>query len=138
MRSILRPGLVLLMVALWAVGVLEAQEGLTKSDRRGPVTVSITLIAPPAIGAPVKAKVVLYTHSVALDGVKFEDAVALRTPDGSDIAPADVEQATGSGHHREAVLVFPPLAAAEALRIVVKNVGGVAERSFSWELPPAR
>ena len=51
---------------------------------------------------------------------------------------ADLEAATGSGHHREAVLVFPPHAAAEALRIVVKNVGGVAERSFSWELLPAR
>ena len=69
--------------------------------------------------------------------VKFEDAVALRTGDDTEIAPA-VEQAKGGGHHREAVLVFPPLAQAAALRIVVKGVGGVPERNFSWELPSAR
>ena len=64
--------------------------------------------------------------------------VALRTPDGTDIAPVAVEQTSGAGHHREAVLVFPPLARPGDVRIVVKNVGGVAERSFSWELPPTR
>jgi hypothetical protein len=138
MGALLRVGLVLVMLTLWAVGSSQAQDGLTKQDRQGPVSVSVTLRAAPAIGAPLNAKVVLDTHSVALDGIKFEEAVALRMPDGTDITPAAVEQATGSGHHREAVLVFPPLEPPENVRIVVKNVGGVAERSFSWELPPAR
>ena len=62
----------------------------------------------------------------------------MRSPDGADIAPTAVEQATGSGHHREATLVFPPPAQAGPLKIVVKNVGGVADRSFVWELGPAR
>lgn len=138
MRPFLRGGFVLAMLTLWAVGSSQAQEGLTKRDGQGPVSVSVTLMAPPAVGAPVKAKVVLDTHSVGLDGIKFEEAVVLRTPDGTDIAPAAVEQATGSGHHREAVLVFPPFAGPGDVRIVVKSVGGVAERSFSWELPPTR
>lgn len=134
-RSVLRTGVVLSMAALWTVGLLEAREGLTRRDRQGPVTVTITLTAPPAIGAPVGAKVVFDTHSVGLDDIAFERAVAMRTLDGADIAPTALEQAKGSGHHREAVLVFPPLAQAGAVRIVVKNVGGVAERTFLWELP---
>ena len=40
--------------------------------------------------------------------------------------------------HRNAVLVFPPPAQPGPVQIVVKDVGGVAERSFSWELPPPR
>lgn len=138
MGALLRLGLVLVMVTLWAAGSSEAQERLTKRDGQGPVSVSVTLSAAPEVGALLKAKVVLDTHSVALDGIKFEEAVALRLPDGTDIAPAAVEQATGSGHHREAVLVFAPLARPGDVHIVVKNVGGVAERSFSWELPPTR
>lgn len=130
MRSFLGIGLV---VAMMAVGVTEAQEGLTKQDRQGPVTVAITLAEPPAIGVPIKAKVVLDTHSVGLDGIAFEQAVAIRTPDGIDVAPTAVEQAKGSGHHRQAVLIFPPPASAGPLKIVVKNIGGVAERSFLWE-----
>lgn len=138
MRSFVRAAVILAMVALGAAGGLEAQEGLTKQDRQGPVTVAVTLTAAPAVGAPIKVKVVLDTHSVGLDGIAFDKVVALRSPDGADIAPTAVEQATGSGHHREATLVFPPLAQAGPLKIVVKNVGGVAERSFVWNLPAGR
>ncbi len=138
MRSFVRAAVILAMVALGAAGGLEAQEGLTKQDRQGPVTVAVTLTAVPAVGAPIKVKVVLDTHSVGLDGIAFDKVVALRSPDGADIAPTAVEQATGSGHHREATLVFPPPAQAGPLKIVVMNVGGVAERSFVWELGPAR
>ena len=138
MHSFIRAAVILAMVALGTAGGLEAQEGLTKQDRQGPVTVAVTLTAVPAVGAPIKVKVVLDTHSVGLDGIAFDKVVALRSPDGADIAPTAVEQATGSGHHREATLVFPPPAQAGPLKIVVKNVGGVAERSFVWELGPAR
>ncbi|MBI3029045.1 MAG: hypothetical protein HYY64_06010 [Candidatus Rokubacteria bacterium] len=138
MRSFARVAVALAMAALWAAGGSEAQESLTKQDRQGPVTVAVTLTAAPAVGAPVKAKVVLDTHSVGLDSVVFDKAVALRTVEGADVAPTAVEEAQGGGHHRSAVLVFPPLAQAGPLKIVVKNVGGVAERSFVWELGPAR
>ena len=133
MRSFLGIGLILALVVLGAVGAAEAQQGLTKQDRQGPVTVAVTLTDLPVVGAPLKAKVVLDTHSVALDGIAFDQAVAIRTPDGTDVAPTAVEQSKGSGHHREAVLVFPPPASAGPLKIVVKNIGGVAERSFVWE-----
>jgi len=134
MYASLRAGLVLLLVTLWAVGPSSAQGALTQQDRQGPVTVAVTLLVP-APGAPIKAKVVLDTHSVSLDGIAFEQAVVLRPADGTELAVVSVEQASGSGHHREAVLVFPALAELENVRLVVKNVGGIAERSFSWKLP---
>jgi len=127
---------VLVVIALWAVGISDAQEGLTKRDRQGPVTVTVTLTESPSSGVPVRAKIVLDTHSIALDGIALEQVVALRVPDGSEVGPTAVEQAQGRGHHREAVLIFPPLASPGALRIVVRNVGSVAERQFIWELPP--
>ena len=133
MRSVLGIGLILVIVALGGVGVAGAQQGLTKQDRQGPVTVAVTLTAPPAVGMPVRAKVVLDAHSVGFDGVVFEQVVALRTSDASDMAPTAVEQVKGSGHHREALLVFPPVPDGGAVRIVVKDVGGVPERTFVWE-----
>jgi hypothetical protein len=119
-----------LALAALAVTAAHAQETSTKRNTQGPVTVAVTLLTP--VGTtPIKVKVVLDTHSVALDGVAFDQAVALRTPDGREVAPA-VEETKGSGHHREATLVFIGQAAG-ALRIVVKNVGGVAERAFAWD-----
>ncbi|MBI2461151.1 MAG: hypothetical protein HYV61_06630 [Candidatus Rokubacteria bacterium] len=69
-----------------------------------------------------------------MDSIKLEEAVVLRA-DGADLAPTAVEEAAGGGHHRSAVLIFPPPARAGEVRIVVKDVGGVAERSFAWVLP---
>lgn len=138
MGSFPRVGLVLSLMTFLAVVVAEAQEGLTKRHSQGPVTVAVTLTAAPAVGEPVKVKVVLDTHSVGLDGIEFDRAVAIRTSDGADLAPTAIERAAGSGHHREAVLVFPPVASAGTLKIVVKDVGGVAERNFVWDLQPAR
>ena len=138
MAVFLRIAAMMIVTGLWSIGISSAQDGLTKQDRQGPVTVAVTLIGPPASGHPVKAKVVLDTHSVSLDGIAFEKTVAIRTAEGADLAPTAVEQATGSGHHREAVLVFPPVPGPGPVRIVVRNVGGIAERNFSWELTRAR
>jgi hypothetical protein len=137
MRVIVRAGLVLVL-GLGLAGVAAGQEELSKRDAGGPVAVTVTLLERPVVGASIKAKVGLDTHSVGLDGIKFEEAVAVRTVDGAELPPASVEQATGGGHHREAVLTFPALGQSGALTIVVKNVGGIAERTFSWAVPPAR
>ena len=122
------------LIGVWPGGLSRAQEGLARRDSQGPVTVVVTLMTTsPSAGAPIRAKVVLDTHSVALDGVAFEQAVVIRLTDGAEIRPTAVEQARGNGHHREAVVVFPPLAQADTLRIVVRDVGGVAERTFLWD-----
>jgi hypothetical protein len=131
MRAGLRVGL--LVAVLGTASGVSAQDALTQRDGQGAVTVVVTLAGPPQVGVPIRATVVLDTHSVALDDVVFERAVALRTPEGVEVAPTSVEGVKGSGHHRQAVVVFPPVTERGAVRIVVRNVGGIGERVFTWE-----
>ena len=132
----LRVGVAVALASLLGPGLLLAQQGLSKRDGQGPVSVTVTLIEAPVTGTPVRVKVSLDTHSVPLDGIKFEEVVALGGPAGAAIAPTAVEQAKGAGHHREAVLAFPPVpVGAREVRIVVRNVGGAGERNFAWDLP---
>jgi hypothetical protein len=120
-------------------GALDRTGGLEQAGRSGADRGHRRVDRAPAPGSPVRVRVSLDTHSAALDGIKFENVVTLGGPDGGAIAPTAVEQAKGAGHHREAVLAFPPLpAGAREVRITVKNVGGVGERDFKWELPIGR
>ena len=131
MRAWLRVGL--LVVALGSAGGVSAQDALTRRDGQGAVTVVVTLAGLPQAGMPIRATVVLDTHTVALDDVVFERAVALRTPGGAEVAPTRVEGVKGGGHHRQAVVVFPAVTEQGTVRMVVRNVGGIAERVFVWE-----
>jgi hypothetical protein len=133
MRAWLRVGI--LVVALGSAGGVRAQDALTRRDGQGVVTVVVTLAGLPQAGVPIRATVVLDTHTVALDDVVFERAVALRTPEGAEVAPTRVEGVKGGGHHRQAVVVFPPVAEQGTVRMVVRNVGGIGERVFVWERP---
>lgn len=135
MRSI--AGALALVMVLLAPAASRAEESLTQRDARGPVTVVATLLPAEAPGAPVKVKIALDTHSVALDTISFDRSVVLRQADGTDMAPTAVE-VSGGGHHRQAVLTFPPTEAEGAMRVVVKNVGGVPERVFTWQRPSRR
>jgi hypothetical protein len=138
MREGFRIGLLVALAALWPVGHAVAKDELSKRDSQGAVSVIVTPAGPPAAGAPLTVTVRLDTHSVALDSIKFEEAVVLRGPNGVDVAPK-VDRVSGGGHHREVVLSFPPLPGMlREVRITVKNVGGVAERSFAWAVPAAR
>lgn len=134
MRAMVRVGVVLAALAV-SVSPVWGVEPATQRDTRGPVTVAVTLLEAGAGDGAVRARVVLDTHSVGLDGITFDEAVALRTAAGAEVRPSSVE-VTGSGHHREAIMVFaaPP----GPILIVVKGVGGVGERTFTWERPAAR
>ena len=136
MRSWLRVGLV--VAGLGSAGGASGQDALTQRDGQGAVTVAVTLAGLPEVGVPIRVTVVLETHIVALDDVVFERAVALRTPEGAEVVPTGMEGSRGSGHHREAVLVFPPVTQRGTVRIIVRNVGGIGERAFVWELPAAQ
>lgn len=130
-------GVIVVMMTL-AANAVAVEPAPSRQDRKGPVTVTATLIPSVTGDGPLRVRVVLDTHSTNLDGLAFETIVALRGPDGKDVEPLAVEQAKGSGHHREAVVVFRAPAARGGLRVVVKNVGGVSERIFTWELPAGR
>lgn len=79
---------------------------------------------------------VLDTHSLNLDGYRWEQIVSLRGRDGTWLAPGAVEQARGSGHHREAVLRFPAGSTDGTIEVVVAGVANVKERLFRWRAQP--
>jgi hypothetical protein len=132
MGAWLRVGLV--VAALGSAAGASGQDALTQRDGQGTVMVVVTLAELPQVGMPIQATVALDSHTVALDD-DFKRAVALRTSQGAEVAPTTVEGVRGSGHHREAVVVFPPVTQRGPVRIVVRNVGGIGERVFTWESP---
>ena len=125
----------LLAAAFGTASGVSAQDALTQRDGQGAVTVAVTLAGPPQVGVPIRVTIVLDTHAGSLDDVVFEHVVALRTPEGAEVAPTTVEGMKGSGHHRQAVVVFPPVTQRGPVRVVVRNVGDIGERSFVWESP---
>lgn len=127
-----------LMICVGLAAMSEAQGGASQRNTQGPVSVTVALVEAPGADRLVKVSVALDTHSVSLESIKFEEAVRLRAPEGAETAPMTIEHAKGSGHHRQAVLVFPAPAEGAELRIVVKDVGGVPERVFLLLVPPAK
>jgi hypothetical protein len=135
-RTLLPCFVAIVGLAALTADIVGAEPTLSRQDRQGGVTVTATLLASATADGPLRVKVVLDTHSVSLDDLVFEKIVAVRVPEGGDVAPVGIEEVKGGGHHREAVLVFG--APRGPVLIVVKNVGGVAERNFSWDLPATR
>lgn len=131
MRWLIRITAMLAVLTTALLGTALAASSSTQVDRRGPVMVTVTLVPSQAAGAPLTVKIALNTHSVPLDDIAFDKVVALRVDGRGDVAPSAVS-ASGAGHHRQAVLTFPSPGPG-AVQVVVKNVGGVAERVFAWD-----
>ena len=106
----------------------------TKSDEQPPVTIKITPVELDPAAAAWKFNVVFDTHSGSLEG----DLLAitrLTAENGAKVAPTAWEGPGPGGHHREGILVFPPITPTPSrLTITMSNVGGVVERSFEWEM----
>jgi len=124
-------GLVLVGVGLARPGAAEGPGGAKQAVRGGGVTVEVTWRKEIA-DAP-SFRVTLDTHSVNLDGYRFEEIVRLRDGRGGEQAPVAVEGAEGGGHHRQATVRFAwPDPKPGELELVVKGVAGVPERVFRW------
>lgn len=83
--------------------------------------------------------VVLDTHSVDLDAIDLRQLAVLRV-DGVEVQPASWDAPKG-GHHREGTLAFPDtstdgraLIGADTISVelVIRDVAGVAERTYQW------
>ncbi len=121
----------LLFMAPWFSWAGEAPSCAKQSVPGGGVTVDVAFLKD-RVDAPA-FQVILDTHSVNLDGYRFEEIVRLRDGRGGEIAPAAVEGAKGSGHHGEATVRFSwPQPKPNSLELVVKGVAGVPERVFRW------
>ncbi|HSB71770.1 MAG TPA: hypothetical protein VLT62_20770 [Candidatus Methylomirabilis sp.] len=104
---------------------------LTQQVAGGGVTVAATLLKDQGEGTAVK--LALNTHSVNLDGYKLDALATLSDETGKAYPVTAVEQASGSGHHRQAVLRFGKVdAGAKTIELIVKDVAGVKERTFRW------
>ncbi len=109
------------------------QADLTRQVAGGGVTVAATLLTDRTDGTAVR--LTLNTHSVNLDGYRFDTMALLRDDRGKTYPLEAVESASGSGHHRQAVLKFAKAdAGAKTVELIVKDVAGMKERTFSWSL----
>jgi hypothetical protein len=116
-----------------ALAASAVQAKLSQQVAGGGVTVIATLLKEQADATAVK--LVLDTHSVNLDGYKLDAIAALRDDAGKTYPVVAVEQASGGGHHRQAVLQFGKVSAeAKTIELVVKDVAGVKERIFRWSV----
>lgn len=107
--------------------------GLTRTHSGGGVTVKVTYLNPEGPEGP-RFQVVLDTHSVDLDAFDLKNVSVLQDDAGKDYQPTQMEN-KGGGHHREVTLAFPkPTTMAKRLELVIKDIAGVKERSFRWEL----
>ena len=107
--------------------------GITRSNSGGGVAVKVTY--PHSQGADeTRFELVLDTHSVNLDAYDLKALSLLRDDTGGNYQPTQVEN-KGSGHHREITIVFPkPSPSVKRLELVIKDVAGIKERSFLWDL----
>lgn len=105
-----------------------------KTDEQGEVSITIT---PQALGGDVsrwRFDVVFSTHSVSLDQDPVQSTM-LVDDKGNEYKPTAWEGAESGDHHREGALVFDAIMPApRSVKIIIKDVGGVSERFFNWDL----
>ncbi len=116
-----------------ALAASALQAMLSQQVAGGGVTVAATLLKDQ--GEDTAIKLALETHSVNLDGYRFEAIASLRDDTGKTYPVVAVQQASGGGHHRGAILRFGKVAPdAKAIELIIKDVAGVKERTFRWGL----
>ena len=106
----------------------------TQTNSEGSVTVEIT---PEDVSGPATSwrfKVVLNTHTDELVS-DLTKTVALKDDKGTVYQPNAWEGTPPGGHHREGTLFFNPISPRpNKLVLLVRDIGSITERSFSWEI----
>lgn len=83
---------------------------------------------------PVKFHIRIETHSGSL-AFDLTEISLLEDGNGGMYEAIHWEGSPPGGHHRKGTLIFPGLKGnPESMKLVVKNVNGVAERIFEWKL----
>jgi hypothetical protein len=105
----------------------------TQAVSGGGVTAKVTYLNPKTDAEP-RFQIALDTHSGALDNYDLKSIAVLRDDSGKEYLPTAAES-KGGGHHREVTLTFPKISPeAKRLEVVIKDVAGVKERVFRWNL----
>ena len=114
---------------------------LAQSAEAGAVTVKTTpLNLHDSQAETLDFQIVMDTHSVDL-AVDLAQTAVLRIGD-QEIAASDWQAPAGGGHHVEGTLSFAAvddtgrrwLAEATAVTLVIRDLAGIAERTFSWDM----
>ena len=112
---------------------------MVQANEGGQITIKVTWQGRNA--GPVFS-VEMDTHVVNLDGYDLRQLAVLRTDQGQEIQPASWNAASG-GHHRNGTLTFSATTASgtpligpntRSMTLIIRNVGDVPERTFSWTL----
>ncbi len=130
---------------LLSAAVTLGQEGETKTQQGGGVTIAATYLGLQKEGdrEVIQIEVKMDTHSVDLDRYRMEALSVLRDDRGRTLHPLGWASPSGGGHHRAGVLLFPavdpsgkPFITKESryLELIIRNVAGVKERTFRWNL----
>ena len=115
----------------------------TQRNMGGDVTVEATLLDPKAIGEKLSFRVKLDTHTGSLDEYDLVKISSLRDDQGREFPAPTLEKPEGAGHHRSGMLTFSnqdqdgrPIVthSTKYIELVIKDVAGVAERTFRWDL----
>ena len=97
--------------------------------------VAVILSRLPSEADSLRFRIEMTTHMRDLDPYRFEQIIRLRDQTGKEFPPLAVEQMMGGGHHRMAVVRFPaPDPRATVVELLVRDVAGVLERVFRWDL----
>ena len=105
----------------------------TQTISGGGVTAKVTYSNPKSDDYP-RFQVALDTHSVALDSYDLKNITVLRDDNGKEYLSTAAEN-KGAGHHRQVTLTFPKvLPDAKRVELVIKDIAGVKERNFRWNL----
>jgi len=106
----------------------------TKTEEEASLTVVITPLDLSPQSPEWKFDIGLNTHSVELDQDMTKIAV-LTDNQGKEYKPVAWDGAAPGGHHREGVLVFRAVSPMpRSVELTIKNIGGIPERSFKWDL----
>jgi len=112
---------------------------MMQTNEGGQITIKVTWQGRNA--GPVFA-VEMDTHVMNLDGYDLQQLAVLCTDRGQEIQPTSWNAASG-GHHRNGILTFPATTASgmplirpdtRSITLVIRNVGDISERMFTWTL----
>ncbi|MEK7246819.1 MAG: hypothetical protein AAB223_12460 [Pseudomonadota bacterium] len=104
-------------------------------SNEGQVTVKVAPLTLSTGAETWRFEVEFNTHTVPLTQDLLAVAV-LTGPGGEDRRPVTWEGDPPGGHHRKGILVFKPISPAPtSVTLRIRQIGTVAERSFTWPLP---
>lgn len=128
---------VFFLIVLFEIGASLAAEdpGLTRTKSAAGVTVRVTYVNTPGAG-DVHFVVVLEASMVDLLPYDLKALSSARDDTGKSYLPKGIVESKGGNHYRREVLLsFPkPTPKTKWLELVIKDVAGVKERTFRWDL----